>query len=237
MQRVDFTCWHAMLRCALRCVNRGRTAYGAGNGFHACPESPGHLITTQIRCLHKCLQMTQLFTGATPVINPFRPTVGATPPDIIGRTGVLNEFAYGIDIRSGTLELLSIFTGAHGIGKTVMLGVAEDLARAKGWVVISETATVRASNSRRRWPSRPPMPPTATLSSSNTLATTGESWPKSGAAPSTRTTWKRRRGPPSATPAWLLRPRGPRHRKKTWTSSWSWTRTLRQSTRSGCAWG
>ncbi len=75
------------------------------------------------------------------MINPFRPTAGATPPDIIGRTGVLDEFEYGLDIRSGAPGLLSIITGARGIGKTVMLGVAEDMARAKGWVVISETAT------------------------------------------------------------------------------------------------
>lgn len=64
------------------------------------------------------------------MINPFRPTAGATPPDIIGRTGVLDEFAYGLAIRSGTPGLLSIFIGARGIGKSVMLGVAEDLARA-----------------------------------------------------------------------------------------------------------
>lgn len=27
--------------------------------------------------------------------NPFRPTAGATPPDLVGRGGVLDEFAYG----------------------------------------------------------------------------------------------------------------------------------------------
>ena len=73
--------------------------------------------------------------------NPFRPTAGATPPDIIGRGGVLDEFEYGLEIRSGAPGLLSIFTGARGIGKTVMLGVAEDMARSRGWVVLSETAT------------------------------------------------------------------------------------------------
>ncbi|MEJ1922226.1 ATP-binding protein [Microbacterium sp. KHB019] len=73
--------------------------------------------------------------------NPFRPTAGAEPPQLIGRAGVLDEFVYGLRIRSGAPGLLTIFTGARGIGKTVMLGEAEDAARAQGWVVVSETAT------------------------------------------------------------------------------------------------
>lgn len=73
--------------------------------------------------------------------NPFRPTAGASPPDLIGRGGVLDEFAYGLRLGSGAPGLLTIFTGARGIGKTVMLGAAEDLALKSGWAVISETAT------------------------------------------------------------------------------------------------
>lgn len=75
------------------------------------------------------------------VRNPFRPTAGAEPPQLIGRAGVLDEFVYGLHIRSGAPGLLTIFTGARGIGKTVMLGEAEDAARAMGWAVVSETAT------------------------------------------------------------------------------------------------
>ena len=73
--------------------------------------------------------------------NPFRPTAGAEPPQLIGRSGLLDEFSYGLQIRSGAPGLLTIFTGARGIGKTVMLGEAEDIARAQGWLVVSETAT------------------------------------------------------------------------------------------------
>lgn len=73
--------------------------------------------------------------------NPFRPTAGATPPDLIGRRGLLDEFSYGLRIGSGAPGLLTLVTGARGIGKTVMLGAAEDLAAAAGWLVISETAT------------------------------------------------------------------------------------------------
>ncbi len=49
-------------------------------------------------------------------INPFRPTAGATPPQLIGQAGVLDEFRYGLRIR----------TGAPGIGKTMMLNEVED---------------------------------------------------------------------------------------------------------------
>ncbi len=73
--------------------------------------------------------------------NPFVPTAGSTPPELIGRKGVLDEFSYGMRIGSGAPGLLTIFTGARGIGKTVMLSEAEDLAREAGWAVVSETAT------------------------------------------------------------------------------------------------
>lgn len=46
-----------------------------------------------------------------PVLNPFRPTAGATPPQLIGRDGVLDEFRYGLNIRSGAPGLLTIITG------------------------------------------------------------------------------------------------------------------------------
>lgn len=70
--------------------------------------------------------------------NPFRPSAGAPPPELIGRAGLLDS---GASKGSGAPRLLTIITGARGIGKTVMLGVAQDLARGHGWYVISETAT------------------------------------------------------------------------------------------------
>jgi hypothetical protein len=75
------------------------------------------------------------------VENPFRPSAGVTPPEIIGRAGLLDEFAYGLRLGSGAPGLLTIFTGARGIGKTVMLSATQDLAQEQGWAVISETAT------------------------------------------------------------------------------------------------
>ncbi len=72
--------------------------------------------------------------------NPFKPTAGATPPDLIGRAGLLDEFEYGLRQGSGAPGLLTIITGARGIGKTVMLSAAEEIARNHGWAVISRTA-------------------------------------------------------------------------------------------------
>lgn len=73
--------------------------------------------------------------------NPFRPTAGATPPELIGRDGLLDEFEYSLRLGSGAPGLLSIITGARGIGKTALLSAAQEKAIEQGWVVISETAT------------------------------------------------------------------------------------------------
>lgn len=41
-------------------------------------------------------------------MNPFRPTAGATPPELIGREGTLDE--YGLQIGSGAPGLLTTST-------------------------------------------------------------------------------------------------------------------------------
>jgi DNA polymerase III gamma/tau subunit len=53
--------------------------------------------------------------------NPFRPTAGATPPELIGREGMLDELKYGLRLGSGAPGLLTTFTGARGVGKTTAL--------------------------------------------------------------------------------------------------------------------
>jgi hypothetical protein len=74
------------------------------------------------------------------VQNPFKPTAGATPPELVGRAGLLDEFQYGLQQGSGAPRLLTIITGSRGIGKTVMLSEAEGIARNHGWSIISRTA-------------------------------------------------------------------------------------------------
>lgn len=73
--------------------------------------------------------------------NPFRPTAGSTPPLLVGRDGVLQEFGDSLDDGPGSPARLALFTGPRGIGKTVMLSEADGLALKRGWVRLAETAT------------------------------------------------------------------------------------------------
>src|ERR1035437_4046647 len=73
--------------------------------------------------------------------NPFKPTAGATPPLLVGRQGAIEEFVESIEDGPGAPGRLTIFTGARGVGKTVMLTEVADAAAGMGWVTISETAT------------------------------------------------------------------------------------------------
>lgn len=72
--------------------------------------------------------------------NPFRPTAGATPPEVIGRAGLLDEFSDSLGTDAGAPALLIV--GGRGCGKTVMLSQAQAIAESRGWSVIAETATV-----------------------------------------------------------------------------------------------
>lgn len=73
--------------------------------------------------------------------NPFKPTAGASPPLLVGRADVLDEFADGIADGPGAPARLTIFTGARGVGKTVMLTEVADRTERSGWVTVAETAT------------------------------------------------------------------------------------------------
>lgn len=73
--------------------------------------------------------------------NPFKPTFGATPPLLAGRDDLIDQFVEGLEDGPGSTVRATIYTGARGVGKTVMLNAVEDRARERGWLVISETAT------------------------------------------------------------------------------------------------
>jgi hypothetical protein len=75
-----------------------------------------------------------------PSRNPFTPSFGAPPPLLAGRRDQLELFAESLDDGPGSPGRATLYTGARGVGKTVMLNSAEDAARARGWIVISETA-------------------------------------------------------------------------------------------------
>lgn len=73
--------------------------------------------------------------------SPFRPSFGTNPPLVAGRDTVVAELADALDAGPGAAGRATLFTGNRGIGKTVMLNEVEALARERGWLVVSETAT------------------------------------------------------------------------------------------------
>lgn len=73
-------------------------------------------------------------------INPFKPTAGKTPPQLVGREQILLDFTEGLENGSSAPELLMRITGPRGSGKTVILNELGKIARDRGWLVIDETA-------------------------------------------------------------------------------------------------
>lgn len=73
--------------------------------------------------------------------NPFKPTAGGEPPLLIGRGKVIRDFEKGLDNGVGAPGRIMLVTGARGTGKTVMLTVFGDQAKARRWDVIEETAS------------------------------------------------------------------------------------------------
>jgi len=74
------------------------------------------------------------------VRNPFVPTFGVQPPLLIGRDNELFDVRDGILEGPGSPLRANKFTGPRGIGKTVLLEAAADIARELGWIAISVTA-------------------------------------------------------------------------------------------------
>lgn len=73
--------------------------------------------------------------------NPFRASFGVSPPLLVGRDAVIEEFMEAIEDGPGATGRATLYTGARGSGKTVMLNAIEDRTRERGWLVISETAS------------------------------------------------------------------------------------------------
>lgn len=73
--------------------------------------------------------------------DPFKPSFGSSPPLLAGRDDVLLEFAEALDNGPGAAGRATLYTGARGAGKTVMLNAVEEEARTRGWIVVSETVS------------------------------------------------------------------------------------------------
>lgn len=71
------------------------------------------------------------------LVNPFKPTAGMTPPMLIGRESVLDDFADALDEGAGAPGRLMRITGPRGSGKTVLLTELGRMARGRGWSVVN----------------------------------------------------------------------------------------------------
>lgn len=72
--------------------------------------------------------------------NPFKPTAGRTPPLLIGRQPIIDDFTEALDDGPGAPGRLMRITGARGVGKTVILTKFSEIAEQRGWLTVDETA-------------------------------------------------------------------------------------------------
>lgn len=73
--------------------------------------------------------------------SPFRPSFGTNPPALVGRDQVIAAIGDALNSGPGHPGRATLYTGARGVGKTVLLNEAEAQARERGWVVASDTAS------------------------------------------------------------------------------------------------
>ena len=69
-------------------------------------------------------------------INPFKPTAGMNPPELIGRDMILGDFEDALDNGPGAPDRLMRISGVRGVGKTVLLNALGDIARKRGFQVV-----------------------------------------------------------------------------------------------------
>ena len=68
-----------------------------------------------------------------PILNPFSPGAGVTPPELVGRDGVLQDIKILIGrVSQKRPERSLLLTGLRGVGKTVLLIQAAHIARQNG---------------------------------------------------------------------------------------------------------
>ena len=76
-----------------------------------------------------------------PMINPFVPTFGVSPPLLVGRDKVIMRLERALHHGPTHPDYTLLLTGPRGSGKTVMLNSAEAVARKIGWSVVSVSAS------------------------------------------------------------------------------------------------
>jgi hypothetical protein len=68
--------------------------------------------------------------------NPFSPGAGTPPPELAGRSEILQDALVALErVKNGRSEKSSILVGLRGVGKTVLLGEIQQLAERQGYKV------------------------------------------------------------------------------------------------------
>jgi len=75
-----------------------------------------------------------------PQLNPFTPTFGSIPQQIAGRTQLINDVLEGLDNGPGDPNRATIYVGARGSGKTVLLAKIAEKASVNGWISVNVNA-------------------------------------------------------------------------------------------------
>jgi hypothetical protein len=73
-------------------------------------------------------------------VNPFKPSLGSEPPELLSRNGIIEDVIYGITQPIGSLERFMLFEGYKGVGKTVLLTECSEIASRNGFISVDVTA-------------------------------------------------------------------------------------------------
>jgi hypothetical protein len=73
---------------------------------------------------------------AKKALNPFKPIFGKTPPILIGREPMIDEYISSLDSYLYDDRITTLFVGQRGMGKTVVLNEISKRAAEKGWLSV-----------------------------------------------------------------------------------------------------
>jgi len=72
--------------------------------------------------------------------NPFTPSFGSIPLQLAGREKIISDTLEGLDNGPGDPHRATVFIGARGSGKTVLLAKIAEEASANGWISVNVNA-------------------------------------------------------------------------------------------------
>ena len=75
--------------------------------------------------------------------NPFSPSFGVRPNNLVGRESLLADVGGGLATGPRSERYTSLLLGTRGSGKTVLLKEIEDLASQDGWLVLKLDASTK----------------------------------------------------------------------------------------------